>query len=63
MGSHGWLRQGHLRTQRRGRGGGGRGCPMEEGCEVMLEAEVAAVALEEEVKLAVYAETEGDTLT
>ncbi len=52
-GSHRWLR-----LKRRG-----RRSTLEEGGEVMLEAEVAAVALEEEVKLAVDAETEGDALT
>jgi hypothetical protein len=36
---------------------------MEEDGEVMLEVEVATVALEEEVELAIDAETEGDALT
>ena len=53
LSSHRWLR-----LKRRG----GRSS-LEEGCEVMLEAEVAAVALEEEVELAVDAKTEGDALT
>ena len=70
LGSHRWLRQRHG-GWRRGRGGWGShrwlrqrrwGAFGEEGRKVVLESEVAEVALEEEVEGAIDAEAEDNAL-